>query len=62
MTIEELIKASGTRNPLANGSTKLAQKMLSPDEELYYAINTNFQVEENNKKLKTTDALSSKEN
>ena len=57
MTVEELIKASGTRNPLAKGSTKLAQKMLNPDEKLYYAINTNFRVEGNNEKLKTIDAF-----
>jgi len=57
MTVEELIKATGTKNLLARGSTKLAQKMLNPDEDLYYAVNTNFKVEGDDEKLKTTDAF-----
>ena len=51
MTIEEAIEKSGTKNILAKGSTKYAQKMIQPNEEVLYAINTNVVIEDNNKTL-----------
>lgn len=51
MTIEEAIEKTGTKNMLAKGSTKYAQKVLQPNEELLYAINTNVIIQDNNKTL-----------
>lgn len=44
MTVEEAIKKSGTKNILAKGSTQKAQQMIQPDEEVFYAINTNVTI------------------
>lgn len=44
MTVEEAIKKSGTKNILAKCSTKKAQQMIQPDEEVLYAINTNVTI------------------
>lgn len=51
MTIEEAIQKSGTKNIVAKGSTKKAQEMIQPDEEILYAINTNVLVEDNKKTI-----------
>lgn len=49
MTIEEAIKRSGTNNILAKGSTKKAQSIISENEEVLYAINTNVSIIDNKK-------------
>lgn len=51
MTVEEAIKNSGTKNILAGASTKKAQSMLQPNEEVLYAINTNIIIEDYKKTL-----------
>ncbi len=60
MTIEEAIKISKTKNPLANGSTKYAQQILNPNEEVKYAINTNVSLIPITGKLNDTGILSIK--
>ena len=52
MTIEEAIEKSGTKNILAKSSTKYAQRIIQPNEEVLYAINTNVVIDAPNKTLK----------
>lgn len=51
MTIEEAIEKSGTKNILAKASTKYAQRVIQPDEEVLYAVNTNVVIDDVNKTL-----------
>ena len=51
MTIEEAIEKSGTKNILAKASTKYAQRVIQPDEEVLYAVNTNVVIDNVNKTL-----------
>lgn len=44
MTVKEAIKASGTYNPMAPGSTKEAERQLHVDETVLFAINANVSV------------------
>lgn len=51
MNVEEAIEKSGTKNILAKGSTKKAQKMIQNDEIVLYAINANIIIEDTRKTL-----------
>ena len=60
MTIEEAINLSKTKNILAKGSVKAAQKMLYENEEVKYAINGNVSIVPNSGALNSANALSTK--
>ena len=46
MTVDEAIEKSGTKNIMAKASTKYAQKMIQPNEDVLYAINTNVVLQD----------------
>lgn len=58
LTVEEAIKRSGTFNPMNKASTKAAQDMLSSNEIVIHAVNTNIAVLPNIGKLDASNAFS----
>lgn len=47
ITVEEVVKKSGTNNILSKGSIKKAQNLIGDDEEIIYAININVLIIDN---------------